>query len=163
VSSGQVAVALDAAPAAPSDPAPPKSAPIEQQPNPDVRRGVAPRSGAPSKKTRAEPHEVIATEERTGVQDTVAPRVAEAPGSPTLPEVAALAEVVVVGRADEVWLESAGRRVPPGSVEPGRYTVAARFGRRGWVRTLQLDLRAGQRVVLRCDSAFAACVVEGSG
>ena len=83
------------------------------------------------------------------------PAAAPAPSAPT-PK----ASVSAVGDAAEVWLESAGRRVPittNTSVDPGVWQIHARFEGAPARNAGRAVLSADTTVTISCSSAFGQC------
>ncbi len=119
------------------------------------------REPAPEPDPAPEPEVVAAAPEP--VVAPRSPRPREAPPQP-LPEPPPVAPspvgtVVVAGDA-AVSLSGAGGRRAPGEVPAGTWTVLASFGDAPEAEVLQITVRPGQRVGVRCVSAFRLCKVE---
>ena len=67
-----------------------------------------------------------------------------------------LARVKAVG-ADKVVLKGKEGQFPPGMVPPGHYSVDATFNGEVVVGAASIDVKAGQRLTLRCDPDFLMC------
>jgi hypothetical protein len=67
--------------------------------------------------------------------------------------------VLVRGDATRVWLVSGTKRLSPGEVPAGSYTIMAAFPSTEAAVAGQLTLQANETVTLNCQSSFALCRV----
>jgi serine/threonine protein kinase len=108
-----------------------------------------PAAPAPADQPQAEPAPAPAPAAVSPRPRPAPPPPAEDPGT-----------IMVQGDAEEVFLVGSGRRLPPGSVPPGSYTVEARFAGRGLVEAGQVVVSSGAQLTLTCDSGFALCKAQ---
>jgi serine/threonine-protein kinase len=139
-------VAPEVAPAAPVAPAPVTERPTPRVEAPKPSLSAAPASSSPASPATAEP---------------TAPAPPEAPAPAVAPAVEP-GRFEATGQAEAVWLVRGGVYHPPGAVEPGTYTVSARFPGRpaAPVEGLVVEVKPGQSVTLACVAGFLTCKAQ---
>jgi serine/threonine-protein kinase len=121
-------------------------------PTPAPRQGEIREAAAPGPPADPEP---VSTPELSAVSP-------EQPPAPVVPRLPLSGEVVLAGDPSVVRLVpiADGASVSPGLVRIGRYRVEAVFDGVPTETGLVLDVRPGQRVVLRCVRALRNCTVD---
>ncbi len=139
-----------------SKPPDPEVAVPSPEPRPEQRSTTdAPQSGAPAP--------VAATEPKPSSPDGPTPQPPRATPAPA-PTPPTPATVVLVGDASAIVLRNDSGSHGPGSVPPGRYVLHATFpGLEAPVQAGEVELGAGQTVLLKCQSGFDRCVAEDAG
>jgi len=132
------------------------------QPEPETAVEEAPGTAPGTARTNAGAGDVAG--EASAPTPTPAPAMPAPPPAPASARprpspaiVAGAATIRFDGDAKSVWLESGGRRVQPGAVPPGTYTIFADFGDPQPAQAGRVTLAQGDSRVLTCSSFFSQC------